>query len=182
MAEGGWLNKYQTAGEVSPKSIGAYTNQFNEEISGLKDWYEANRKRIGEVVPEAYLTYDQKSYPKPYGPESDPMNYNFSAKKDSYNNKLIPGVKSLYDPITDTQTERYFPPVFPFNFPKLDFTFNGNESLSTLEQGIANYFNYEVPPDYDRFAVTKFYDANPPYVANWKGKQNINISTNWKSP
>ena len=173
---GGWLNQYQTAGEVSPKSIGAYTNQFNEEISGLKDWYEANRKRIGEVVPEAYLTYDQKSYPKPYGPESDPMNYNFSANKDSYNNKLIPGVKSLYDPITDTQTERYFPPVFPFNFPKLDFRFNGNESLSTLEQGIANYFNYEVPPDYDRFAVTKFYDANPPYVANWKGKQNINIS------
>jgi hypothetical protein len=173
---GGWLNQYQTAGEVSPKSIGAYTNQFNEEISGLKDWYEANRKRIGEIVPEAYLTYDQKSYPKPYGPEADPMNYNFSANKDSYNNKLIPGVKSLYDPITDTQTERYFPPVFPFNFPKLDFRFNGNESLSTLEQGIANYFNYEVPPDYDRFAVTKFYDANPPYVANWKGKQNINIS------
>lgn len=174
--EAGWLEQYQNAGEVLPKSIGAYTNQFNEEISGLKDWYEANRKRIGEVVPEAYLTYDQKSYPKPYGPEADPMNYNFSADQDIYNNKLIPGVKSLYDPITDTQTERYFPPVFPFNFPKQGFTFNDNESPSTSEQGIANRFVYNVPPDYDKWATVKNYDANPPYVADWKGKQNINIS------
>lgn len=173
---GGWLEQYQNAGEVLPKSIGAYTNQFNEEISGLKDWYEANRKRIGEIVPEAYLTYNEKSYPKPYGPEYDPMEYNFSAVKDYYNNKLIPGVKTLYDPITDTLSEQYVPPVFPFNFPKLDFTFNDNESPSTLEQGIANRFVYNLPPDYDRFATVKNYDANPPFVADWKGKQNINIS------
>lgn len=171
-----WLDQYQDAGEVLPKSIGTYTNQFNEEISGVKDWYEANRKRIGETVPEAYLTYNQKSYPKPYGPESNPMEYNFLASKDYYNNKLIPGVKTLYDPITDTLSEQYVPPVFPFNFPKLDFTFNDNESPSALEQGIANRFVYNLPPDYDRFATVKNYDANPPFVADWKNKQNINIS------
>ena len=140
---GGWLSKYQEAGEAPPgKSVQEYTNQFNEEISGLKDWYEANRKRIGDTVPEAYLRNDLKNAKKEYGPQPDPENYNSFVTDQEYDNPRITGVRSKYDPVTNTFNERYIPPAFPFNFPELKIGFDNSKNPEESAIGIPNSYTY----------------------------------------
>jgi hypothetical protein len=69
LQNGGWLQEYQTAGEVVQKPISEYKKQFDDEVKDLPSWYERNRARIKSTVPSEYLQSPDRPF---YFPEMHP--------------------------------------------------------------------------------------------------------------